>query len=112
MKQIAAALTQCLHRPADLVSRYGGKEFVIVLPSIPPAEVQRVAEQINEFIEVLKIEHSGNSASSFVTASLGAVGGKPVPKTSYKHFLAAADEALYKAKNLGRNNFQYVECDE
>lgn len=112
LKQIAASLTQCLRRPADLAARYGGEEFVIILPSTPPSGVKLVAEQVNKCIENLRIDHVGNSASKYVTASLGAACGKPFPKISYEHFLAAADGALYKAKDQGRNRFQYIECDE
>ncbi len=112
LKQVAAGLTECLRRPADLVARYGGEEFVVILPSTPPPGVQKIAQEINQCIEDLKIEHSGNSASPYVTASLGAACGKPFPKISYEHFVAAADGALYKAKDRGRNQFQYVECNE
>ncbi len=112
LKQVAAGLTECLRRPADLAARYGGEEFVVILPSTPPSGVKKIAQEINQYIESLKIEHSGNSASSYVTASLGAVCGRPFPKISYEHFVAAADGALYKAKGQGRNQFQYVDCDE
>jgi diguanylate cyclase (GGDEF)-like protein len=112
LKQIAASMVECLRRPADLVARYGGEEFVVILPSTPPSGVKIIAEQIKQCIEDLKIDHSKNSASNYVTASLGVACGKPFPKVSYEHFLAAADGALYKAKDEGRNQFRYVECNE
>ncbi len=110
LKQVAAALAQCLRRPADLAARYGGEEFVIILPSTPPSGVKAVAEQVNQCIENLRIDHSENSVSPYVTASLGAACGKPLPKITYDDFLGAADDALYKAKDQGRNQFQFVEC--
>jgi diguanylate cyclase (GGDEF)-like protein len=72
LKQIAACMVECLLRPADLVARYGGEGFVVILPSTSPSGVKSLAEQINHCIENLKIDHSGNLASNFVTASLGA----------------------------------------
>lgn len=104
LKRVAQAIKGVLHRPADIVSRYGGEEFVVVLPETEGAGALKISEEIRSEIEKLHIEHSGNTASSYITASLGIETMVPNEGLGGEKFLIQrADQALYKAKNQGKN---------
>jgi diguanylate cyclase (GGDEF)-like protein len=89
-------------RIEDLVARFGGEEFVIVLRGVECEGVLIAAERIRAGIESLCIEHDGHNLA--VTASLGvATLGPTRDYASVEALLKAADDALYRAKTLGRN---------
>jgi diguanylate cyclase (GGDEF)-like protein/PAS domain S-box-containing protein len=104
LKKVAKAIQKVLHRPADIVSRYGGEEFVVVLPETEGPGAFKISEEIRKQIELLHVEHSGNTVSSYVTASLGV--DTMMPDESLKDpklLIRRADKALYEAKNQGKN---------
>lgn len=103
LKNVAMALEGIVHRPADLVSRYGGEEFVVLLPDTGVEGSVRIAEKMRHGIEMLKIVHGGSGVQSVVTMSFGVSVGSDHEFGSPSEFVAAADEALYKAKKQGRN---------
>jgi diguanylate cyclase (GGDEF)-like protein/PAS domain S-box-containing protein len=99
--KVANSIASSLSRDTDLVSRYGGEEFVVLLPSTDEKSAFQVAEKIRKNIELLNIEHS-QSFTGFVTASIGIdamKGDKLNKKDLFKH----ADLALYLAKDTGKN---------
>jgi diguanylate cyclase (GGDEF)-like protein/PAS domain S-box-containing protein len=100
---IATALNSVIHRPGDLVARYGGEEFVIVLPDTDLEGCFKIARRMNEKIEALKIEHANSSVSSFVTISLGVAVLSPDTMGNRADLIGLADNALYRAKEEGRN---------
>ncbi len=102
LQAIAACMRRGIRRPCDLAARYGGEEFVILLPETDDAGVVAVAERIRAAIESLAIPHLGNPAGC-MTVSVGAVSNRPGPADDVRHFVAAADKALYAAKAAGRN---------
>ncbi|MGY4513354.1 diguanylate cyclase [Bradyrhizobium sp. USDA 3650] len=102
IRQVAGAIASCLKRPADLVARYGGEEFAVLLPETPSGHAEIVAEKIRKSVANLSIAHQGSPVGS-VTISVGAAGGKCDARTSPASLLAAADGALYVAKEHGRN---------
>ncbi|MEP1554345.1 MAG: GGDEF domain-containing protein [Paraglaciecola sp.] len=87
-------------RETDLACRYGGEEFAIILPDTPIENVEFVAERIRRFAEKKFVIHDGIEVS--YTVSIGVAGFKPSYK-SHTQWLDAADKALYKAKESGRN---------
>ncbi|MBC8288282.1 MAG: diguanylate cyclase [Nitrospinae bacterium] len=104
LKKVAKAIKDVLHRPADIVARYGGEEFVIVLPETEKPGALKISEEIRNRIEMLKIKHSGNKASSYVTASLGIETIIPDGESKdTKLLIQRADQALYQAKSQGKN---------
>lgn len=100
---IAKSLKESLKREDDLCFRLGGEEFGAVYYSDNQNEAFRYANEIRTNIENLKIVHAKNSASQYVTASMGLICLKPDEIKSEEIIYKEADELLYKAKESGRN---------
>lgn len=88
--------------PLRSVFRFGGEEFLILLPDASQDDAHSLAEEIRRTIEALGIEHRGLVPTGFVTASLGIAGGETHHET-LQDLLRRADNALYEAKKQGRN---------
>jgi len=113
LKKVAKAIKGALNRPTDIVSRYGGEEFVVVLPDTEERGALKISEEIRNKIEMLEIKHSGNKVSSYVTASLGVETMIPNEKLKdLKLLIERADKALYEAKNQGRNRIVVCKVTE
>lgn len=106
---IAQALRGGLKRNKDLIARYGGDEFMILLPDTDIEGADCVASALMSTIKELAMEHSTSSVSEIVTISIGAVSSTIKDKTDMELLLIAADKALYKSKKeLGRNKYYVV----
>lgn len=113
LSRIAISIRDSLKRPTDLVARYGGEEFVVLLPVTPPEGACKLAEEIRQNIEALKIAHPRSPIGTYVTVSLGVTGAAHVGKTSKRELLLQkADQALYKAKLAGRNNVRFESYEQ
>ncbi|MFH1550014.1 MAG: diguanylate cyclase [Planctomycetota bacterium] len=91
-------------RASDQVFRYGGEEFAILLPEHSMNEAEKVAERLKSSVETLEIEHTAGDTST-VTISLGVATSRNNIKNDcrWTEVLKRADEALYEAKESGRN---------
>lgn len=100
--RVAVQADYCIKRPADLVGRWGGEEFIAILPGTASAGAVHVAEFVRRDIERLEIPYESGQPQ-MVTISLGVASfcGNAVPNS--KEFVEAADKALYEAKQAGRN---------
>ena len=103
LKLLASSFRNALNRPGDRVARYGGEEFMIILPGTDEHGAAEMAEAMRGRVEAMKIMHEGSHANKVVTISLGVVTGYPTRGFSSSELIAAADEALYQAKEEGRN---------
>lgn len=103
LKSVAKALKDSTSRATDYVFRVGGEEFCILFSGLDIEESLVYAKQIVKSIEELKIEHSANSASEFVTISAGLIVQKSEYIINQEELYKASDKALYKAKVNGRN---------
>jgi diguanylate cyclase (GGDEF)-like protein/PAS domain S-box-containing protein len=104
LQKIALAVKQILRREADLVARFGGEEFVVLLPMTNATGAEIIARNILQNIAALAIPHTG-SPYEIVTISIGAAcscAGLPVNRAL---LLDQADRALYQAKGRGRNSY-------
>lgn len=103
LEQVAGVLADCARRPFDLVSRYGGEEFVLIFYDADEAGMVDMAARVRSRLQQLAIPHAGSLTAGFVTASVGAVCCRPGPGVSSEWLLRAADDALYHAKREGRD---------
>ena len=105
LRRVAAALSSAGRRPADLAARYGGEEFAIVLPGTVLEGAVDVAQAVSRVIEGLAIPHARSAVSPKVTLSQGIVALTPEKETSSEDMIKRADQALYLAKQQGRNRY-------
>jgi diguanylate cyclase (GGDEF)-like protein len=105
LKKVAQSIQKSIKRPADLAARYGGEEFVVVLPNTNWEGAVHIAQEISREIQSLKITHGASQVSDYITLSLGIVSAIPNPDLPHGFFLKAADEALYEAKEQGRDRY-------
>lgn len=103
--KVAQAVHKAVYRPADLVARYGGEEFAIILPNIDQQGAIGVANRIQSLILSLEISHQLSPISDWVTVSFGIACLIPSFKQSPDILLQKADQALYQAKQQGRNRY-------
>lgn len=103
LKKVAAALSACLRRPADLAARYGGEEFALILPDTDEQGALMVAEMCRRRIEELAIPNVGSPMHGKVTLSLGLASVIPSAQIKPEELIDMADQALYAAKHNGRN---------
>jgi diguanylate cyclase (GGDEF)-like protein len=103
LRQVATALSSTANRAGDLVSRYGGEEFVVVLPATSSSGAKAMAESLRMKVEALGIPHEASATAPFVTISVGVGTGVPQEDSPSSYVLERADRALYLAKQEGRN---------
>jgi diguanylate cyclase (GGDEF)-like protein len=106
LKKVAARLKGLVHRPGDLVARYGGEEFALVLTGTE--EAKPVANSCRQSIEELQIPHEFSQVADVVTISVGLSTVSPEKGTDPSLVIDAADKALYKAKEGGRNRVEQI----
>jgi diguanylate cyclase (GGDEF)-like protein/PAS domain S-box-containing protein len=100
---VGEQLTRIAQRSADFPARYGGDEFVLVLPDTGAEGAARIANQVKDAITRLDLPNPGSSSSPRVTVSQGIATANPATKGEFSSLMLSADRALYKAKHLGRN---------
>jgi diguanylate cyclase (GGDEF)-like protein len=101
LRLVAKTIQQQLSNPANRCYRYGGEEFVVLLPNTDRAQSSAIAEQLRAAIEGLSFQDEGIAAT--VTISVGVNAVIPSESTSSASLIHGADQALYQAKREGRN---------
>jgi diguanylate cyclase (GGDEF)-like protein len=104
--RVAAALRRLAQRPGDLVARYGGEEFACLFVGLERESAATYAERVRATIEQLGLPHPASDVAPMVTVSLGVAWAEPAPNGDWRDALAAADQALYRAKQSGRNRVE------
>jgi diguanylate cyclase (GGDEF)-like protein len=100
---LAQKVKQALQRPTDLIARYGGEEFAIILPNTNTEGAIAVTKLMQQTIIDLSIPHENSNISNIVTISLGISTLVPSEMQEPCVLLDQTDQALYKAKQQGRN---------
>lgn len=108
LMQLAKILRTRMPSPTDLVARYGGEEFAIILPGRSPTEGKEIVQHIWQAIQATNLPHAASPTAEFVTVSFG--GCAFIPNGSVRtarQLIGQADEALYQAKQQGRNRMLF-----
>lgn len=103
LKTVAEALQTTIKRKSDLVARFGGEEFCVVLPNTSLEEALVVAERIRETVIDLKVPHHKSHSHPYLTISIGVTSLLKGVDTGPEDVICRADRGLYMAKQAGRN---------
>ena len=104
LKHVAEALRMRGEALGGVVARWGGEEFVVMWPDMDLPRARHVAEELVQAVRQMGLRHEASTTADGVTASVGLVLARPsTPGTRFETVLAAADAALYRAKQAGRN---------
>ena len=106
LKEVSGLLHRALKRPADMLARYGGEEFVALLPETDLSGSQVLAEELRLWVERAKLPHAYSAIGDTVTISLGVSAIIPGEDNDVDMLINRADQALYQAKNNGRNRVE------
>lgn len=109
LQRVAATLKACARRAGDLVARFGGEEFVLLLPGVALDEACETAQQCLERMQELAVPHAASPVAGFVTLSIGVASHVPDANASAASLINAADVAMYRAKSGGRTRYE-VAC--
>jgi len=103
LAKVASVLPAAARRPLDLAARYGGEEFAVLLYDARRDKVEEICRQLHASLASAAIPHPASPVGACVTFSIGAACVQPTPERAPGGFIQLADEALYAAKEQGRN---------
>lgn len=109
LRNVAQSIKGTLGRSEDFIGRYGGEEFLVVLPNTLLDGAVVIADRINDKLKELSIKHENNDANGCVTVSMGIACVFPKDYMNMEEIIKHADEMLYKAKANGKNQYKYIE---
>ncbi|MBC7683047.1 MAG: diguanylate cyclase [Ferruginibacter sp.] len=106
LRRVAQLLATCVRRAGELVARYGGEEFVLLLPGTDQNHARLVAQHCIDALALECIPHAASPTAHYVTLSIGLTHTIPDAEHPPEILVDAADMALYRAKNAGRQQFE------
>jgi diguanylate cyclase (GGDEF)-like protein len=107
LQMVAKTFTKAFRRPADFAARWGGEEFIILLPNTHREGAMEIAEKIRDDIEKTETpSYEGEKIK--ITISIGVNSLVPAQNSSLNAFISNADEALYAAKEAGKNKVSCI----
>jgi len=112
LQTVAGVIPKPIKRAIDFVARWGGEEFVVLLPNTDSNGAMRVAEEIRTKVENIAIPSIDDGTTKNVTVSIGINTQIPSPNKTIGELIAKADEALYRAKKAGRNKVCWHKSEE
>jgi diguanylate cyclase (GGDEF)-like protein len=107
LKHFANVLKNCIKRPSDVICRYGGEEFVVILPNTDIEGARLLMESVRSSTENSQIQCDGKTIK--FTVSIGVSTRVIATDTEYELLNAFADKLLYQAKESGRNQVKALE---
>lgn len=105
IQHLARLLMQSI-RTTDVAGRYGGEEFVVLLPGVDNVGARLFAERLRKRVEALQVEHEGQVISFTISLGISDMSGKP---ETHEQLIREADQALYDSKHNGRNRVTVYE---
>jgi diguanylate cyclase (GGDEF)-like protein len=112
IRRVARVIAFSAKRPFDFCARYGGEEFALVLYAPSGNEVTALPEQIRRDIMAQALPHADSDAASVITVSVGSAMAEAGTRRSLAGLIQTADEALYRAKQVGRNRVIHIDAGE
>jgi diguanylate cyclase (GGDEF)-like protein/PAS domain S-box-containing protein len=112
LKTVARVLLAACKRPGDIVTRYGGEEFAVLLPNTSLADACLVGQRIQALLADQQIPHSASAVANHLTVTIGAASCHAPQDAFAQKLVDAADECLYKAKIAGRNRIASTELKQ
>jgi diguanylate cyclase (GGDEF)-like protein len=106
LQKLADIMQRTSTRAGEVVARYGGEEFILILPGTSSEAAVRTATRLKEMVVEESIPHEGSKTAGVVTVSQGIVTVRPDGQQQPSDLVKAADQALYRAKDAGRNTIQ------
>ena len=106
LQAISQHIAKSVRRPGDFIARYGGEEFAVVLTETDINGATMVGKNMRDAIIELKLPHTGSKICEYVTISIGITSTIAQQDASHEHLISVADQALYKAKEQGRNRWE------
>ncbi len=106
LRTVSQAIAAASRRAGELVARYGGEELAVIIPGDSPDSVTRQAEHLRARVQELALPHPGSPVAPVVTVSIGVAFGALDSDITSSGLIAAADRALYLAKQRGRNRVE------
>ena len=103
LKRLADLMQRATSRAGEMVGRYGGEEFILVLPGASVQSAVRTAERLKDLVNSEGIAHEKSQIGGIITVSQGVVSMMPDAELTPGDIIKRADDALYKAKHEGRN---------
>jgi diguanylate cyclase (GGDEF)-like protein len=110
IRRVASLIASAAKRPFDFCARYGGEEFALVLYAPSGADPNALPEQIRRNIMAQELPHAGSDAAQVITVSVGSAIAEAGTKRSLAGLIQTADEALYRAKQTGRNRTLHIDA--
>jgi diguanylate cyclase (GGDEF)-like protein len=106
LKAVAQAVVETCQRAGELVARYGGEEFAVLLPGVSREQAGTAAENLRQRVLALALPHPESAVGPQLTVSVGVASTQPAIDQKAADLVAAADRALYAAKQAGRNRVE------
>lgn len=103
LKMVAGVARDQVRRKDDLIGRFGGEEFLVILPGTDLLDAAKVGERIRNAIVAMRMPHALSEIADVVTVSIGVSAARIADGVAAEDLVRAADNALYEAKRMGRN---------
>ncbi len=108
LKEVAICLKKIFMKSSDHLARYGGEEFIAMLVNTDLQQSEHLISTLKNAIEALAVPHEKSGIADHLTLSIGAVTTTPNLENSLQQAIKKADEALYRAKESGRNRWVII----
>lgn len=109
LQRLADIMQRTVGRAGEVVGRYGGEEFILILPGTIEVAALRIADRLRNMVMMERIPHRSSQVAKMVTISQGVVSLRPGPGLEPESLIKMADRALYEAKESGRNTIALYE---